>query len=111
MEEERTQGISVCVCVCVCVCACVCAHMCECVHVCAYVCVCACACVCVCMCAYIYARACVSVLGLGTHVEPSCGGHSGINTLPLEAAELGPGSGAASPEPWVRKHLPEDTNS
>ena len=27
MEEERTQGISVCVCVCVCACMCVCTYV------------------------------------------------------------------------------------
>lgn len=33
----------------------------------------------------------------------------GIDARPLVAAELGPGSGAASPEPWEWKHLPADT--
>ena len=34
---------------------------------------------------------------------------AGIDAGPLAAAELGPGSRAASPEPWVCKHLPADT--
>ena len=110
MEEGRTQGIDVCVCVCLhvhmcaraCVCArgCMCAHVCLCVYVCVRTHVCIYVCTCMCECAWAWLQHGAQPWWPQWH-----------QYSPLVAAELGPGSGAAFPEPWVRKHLPADTNS
>ena len=87
-------------CVHVCVHMCVSMHVCACVCACVCVCVCIYACTCVCECAWAWLQRGARLWWPQWHQYP-----------PLVAAELGPGSGAAPPEPWVRKHLPADANS
>lgn len=86
--------------VCVCARVCMCAHVCLCVHVCAHMHVCIYVCTCMCECAWAWLQHGARPWWPQWHQYSS-----------LVAAELGPGSGAAFPEPWVRKHLPADTNS